>query len=609
MHKHSYHTQGFALRLWLQSLFMLLIIATISACSSSSSSDADGELVVSLTDAEGDFLTYTVDVVSLKMIKQNGAEIETLPLTTTLDFAQYVEVSEFLTTATVPSGAYKGAQIVLDYSNASITVQNEAGDAVSASAVDADGNPLGQVTVDISLNGSSEFVIAPGIPAHFTLDFDLNASNEVSLNGDSATVTVKPVLVADTLLEDPKPHRLRGLLDEVDEAAQQFTVKMRPFRHLQQRFGKLTAHVNNDTRYEIDGIAYGSDTGLTQLATLDTNSPMIVIGELQQVDDQRQFIASEVYAGSSVPWGDKDIVRGHVVARDGDLLTIRGASIVRADNSFIFNDTLQVQLDTNTKVLKQADTGSYTTDDISVGQRVTILGTFLNTTDLSMLLDADLVRMRFTSLRGQVLAVSPLAIDLQSIDLRRATIFDFSGTGIDAANDADINNYEIDTGSLTLANLQIGDPIKLRGFVTPFGTAPEDFTARTIADVKNMKANLIVGYGDGSTSAISSIDENGLQLDLSDAGKLHHLSQAGVVTDLTTLDTMPLITPEESGKGLFMISRAFATRLYVNYSNFQQALADDLANGRSVISVHAKGYYDGDQATLTARQINVRLSR
>jgi len=217
---------------WLVFIMLLsMMLFSLYGCSGTSGTESaagNSELVISLTDAEGDFLSYTVDVLSLKMQKSNGAQVEVLPLTTRLDFAQYVEVTEFLTAATVPSGHYTGAQIVLDFSNAALTVQGSNGEPITAKAQDADGNPITQMTVDISFNGERDFVIAPGIPAHITLDFDLDASNAVIVNGNEATVVVSPILVTDTMLEEPKPHRLRGLLGRVNQAENLFTVVMRP---------------------------------------------------------------------------------------------------------------------------------------------------------------------------------------------------------------------------------------------------------------------------------------------------------------------------------------------------------------------------------------------
>jgi hypothetical protein len=38
-----------------------------------------GEVVIGLTDAEGDFLSYAVDVVSIKLEKANGDTVQALP--------------------------------------------------------------------------------------------------------------------------------------------------------------------------------------------------------------------------------------------------------------------------------------------------------------------------------------------------------------------------------------------------------------------------------------------------------------------------------------------------------------------------------------------------
>ena len=65
---------------------------------------------MSLTDAAGDFLSYTVDVQSLTLARRDGTVVETLPVTTRVNFADYVEMTEFFTGATIPSGdLYGGA--------------------------------------------------------------------------------------------------------------------------------------------------------------------------------------------------------------------------------------------------------------------------------------------------------------------------------------------------------------------------------------------------------------------------------------------------------------------------------------------------------------------
>ncbi|MGB5751205.1 MAG: hypothetical protein WBM69_29825 [Desulfobacterales bacterium] len=68
---------------------------------------------------------------------------------------------------------------------------------------------------------------------------------------------------------------------------------------------------------------------------------------------------------------------------------------------------------------------------------------------------------------------STLRIDLEAIDGRRIGQFNFSGTGTDSANDADPANYEINNGAINISTMVPGTPIKVRGFATAFGHAPQ----------------------------------------------------------------------------------------------------------------------------------------
>ena len=70
--------------------------------------------MIGLTDADGDFLSYSVDVVSLTLTKADGAIVETLPMRQRVDFADLVDLTELVTAATIPNGDYVGASIRLD---------------------------------------------------------------------------------------------------------------------------------------------------------------------------------------------------------------------------------------------------------------------------------------------------------------------------------------------------------------------------------------------------------------------------------------------------------------------------------------------------------------
>lgn len=596
------------LGLLVTSLLSVTIFA--SGCSSSQGSAENGVVVISMTDAEGDFLTYAVDVTSMKLVKNNGAVVESLPETTTIDFAQYVDATEFLTAATVPSGRYASAELTLDFSNAVITVQDELGNAIAATAIDGDGLPLTTMTVVIELNGDSQFRVAPGIPAHFTIDFDLESSNEVVINGDTATVAVNPVLIADTQLKDPKPHRLRGLLGETDKNTSTFEVVMMPFLHHQHHnFGALKAHTASTTVYEINGVEYTGSAGFDALATLDKGEAVVANGILDYKN--RQYNATTVLAGSSVPWGTKDILRGSVISRDHNSLIVHGGVILRASGDYIFKENIEVLLSENTRVYKQgeADT-AHMISDISVGQRVTVLGVPAITIDDSYVLDASegSVRMYYSQVTGLINTVSPLAIDTQRINGRRSDVYDFTGTGSDPSTDADPTNYEIDTGMLPLDQLAANDPIKVRGFPKPFGQAPEDFIAKTLMDVSQVVSYMVVGYTQlGSDTAIVSADETGLQLSLDGAGLAHYLEMAGVVIDLNSLDAAPFVQPRESGEGLFVIAKRGHVNVFANYTDFVQALNNELASGVKVRGVNVFGQYDSDLNSINTIKIGVQV--
>ncbi len=104
------------------------------------------------------------------------------------------------------------------------------------------------------------------------------------------------------------------------------------------------------------------------------------------------------------PAGDSDVVTGDVVARSGDILTVKGATLVRSDGSVIFRDQVSVTLGDNTQVKKQLSSGDFSKDEISVGQRLRVFGTLTETTPGALTMDASegLVRMHLTTLRGTV---------------------------------------------------------------------------------------------------------------------------------------------------------------------------------------------------------------
>lgn len=120
-----------------------------------------GSVLIAVTDAEGDFTSYAVDVLSIALERANGSWVETLPVSTRVDFAQLTELSELLSAATLAPGDIVGGRIRLDYSNAEIYVE-AGGQIVPAEIVDANGQALTTVDVDIRLADRDRLVVTRG---------------------------------------------------------------------------------------------------------------------------------------------------------------------------------------------------------------------------------------------------------------------------------------------------------------------------------------------------------------------------------------------------------------------------------------------------------------
>src|SRR6266568_8333146 len=229
----------------------------------------EGVVAIGLTDTPGDFLTYTVDVTSLTLTKADGTFVQTLPQRTRVDFAQIVDLTEFMTGATIPAGSYVSATLNVDYTNADIQVDNGNGVPVPvapANIHDSQGVQVTTLSMSVKFDNARQLVIAPLRSSLLDLDFNLAASNLVDMSGIDPVVTVNPLLVADVNPDAPKPHRIRGPLDAVDMQAGSFTLILRPFNLLQGDHGRVAFLTDSNTTFEIDQAGFTGSAGLAALA-------------------------------------------------------------------------------------------------------------------------------------------------------------------------------------------------------------------------------------------------------------------------------------------------------------------------------------------------------
>ena len=579
-----------------------------------------GTLMVGLTDADGDFVSYSVDVLSIKLQRANGAQIETLPQTTRIDFAQLTDLSDLLSVASLAPGDFVKGSIRLDYTNADIEVQKGT-DSVKATAVDGSGNPLGVTELEVRLDGKDHLVITKGRATFLAVDFNLAASNSVDLTQTTPVVTVQPFIVASVQPVDQKDLRVRGPLVSVDTTASSYVVNVRPWFVASGDHGEITVHTSATTSFEIDGAASTGADGLKALAAEAAGTLTLAIGTLDT--STRDFTANTVFAGTSVPGEGLDAVQGNVVSRTGDTLTVKGAFAVHRDHQLDFQRTVLVTVGANTKVTKAGSTDAVDASAISVGQSIVALGTLsapasaggtMAPTPATPIAPATLdatagrVRLQPTELHGAVKTVVPgtLTLQLRSIDRLGIAMFNFAGTGSATASDADPNNYEVQTGNLSLASLSAGEAAKVIGFVTPFGSAPPDFVGATVVDHLDLPSTLGIGWGaTGTTAPFVSMSATGLVIDITNKsiGERHFILSGMQKLDILSLASGPTIAPT-TDRGMYGVWEPGHVELFEHFADFETKLAARLAAGDAITSMTAFGAYDAGSNTLTANGVS-----
>ena len=578
-----------------------------------------GAAVLTLSDAAGDFTSYTVDVTSLKLTRADGAVVETLPAKTRIDFAQLVNLTEFLTSTSIPNGDYVSATMTVDYTNAAVYVDNGTGTPVLAALVDGSGKPLTTLTLTVQLDNRNHLVVAPGRPARLALDFNLTASNSVDLTNPAVpVVTVKPLIVATVVPIDTKELRLRGTLVSTDQAASTYKINVRPFREMVDAGDPVVVHTTATTAFEINGTASVGAAGLMALAALPAGSLTVAFGTISSADES--FTAVRVLAATSVDGGPLDRLHGTVISRTGDSLLVRSGWILlhgMNDDVFSPRDVTLTIADTTVFTVAGQPTAKPTKSWPSIGSQITAFGTDGTGTGGNPTFDATSGRLRLelTSLSGVATATgsAQLTLRLQSLGERPVSVFNFAGTGQTSLMNSNPASYIVTTGTLPLTSVGVNAPLRMFGFVQPFGTAPPDFNARTLADFSAVEALLDAGFGAGSTAALASINSSGLVLNLSDPLLGNGGIRTGpVVLGLKTLASNPTLVPDTTGPDLFAIrisamGQPEEVEMFNTFTDFETALAMKLNGTVKVERIYALGHYDAASNTFTARQIAVIL--
>jgi hypothetical protein len=585
-------------------------------------------MVMTVTDAAGDFLSYQVNLVSLQLQRADGTLVETLPATTAVDFAQLVDLSEILTARQIPPGDYVAAQVTVDYSNATIMVDDGTGTGVAVKPVDATGAALGQLQLMVQLDNKNHLQINAAKTSRIGFDFNLLASNMVDLT--AKTVTVSPVLMASVAAVDNKQTRVRGEIAAVDSAGSDYTVQVDPFHdHNDDRLSPLTVHTTATTTFEINGTPFVGAAGLAQLATLPSNTIAVAFGGIDAAS--LSFTAANVLAGSSVEGGGLDHISGTVVARTGNTLTVHGAHTQDHDDAddhdgkdefMAGNSTVTIAAATAVTVQGQtAVSPAHGIAEISVGSTIDAFGSASNSGSGPAAFDASSgrVRLGLSAVQGMLTAVgtNQITIKLNSIDRLPSSLFSFAG---------DPTHYVLATGNLSLSPFSVGESLMSIGLVAPFGSTPPDFNAITLVggsqgdiddndddnDNSGKGAQMDLDWGDaGTTAPFKALDAMHLDVDVSNSniGSHHRIQVDPQDIDITALAT-DLSVVSASGMTQFAITgqHGRATDNFGSFADFEAALAQDLNGTTTALRLTADGQYDAASNTFTGRRITILLS-
>ncbi len=547
----------------------------------------NGQLQLIIRDAADDYLTYAVDIVKISLTRDDGTQIEVLPNQPRVDFVEYQTLSEFFSIQTVPQGKYTAIEFTLDYSDAEIVINDDLGNPVLASAVDSSAAPLTIYNLSVELDEREALVVAPGVPATLTLDFDLAASNTI-LTTSPAVVEVTPVLIADAQVDQNREHRVRGLLSEVLDNS--ITVDIKPFRFKEGEFGQMDMFFTDTTQYEVNGVEYTALAGIDALKAMEQDAPIVAYG--QYVSDEEQWQILNLLAGSSVPWSGQDLLRGVATAHDNNLLSVKGVVIEPEDKRARFFSESDVVTGELTKVTSWHGKGvDIPVEQLAVGSKIQVLGQWQEAEEARVFNAEDgVIRIKQSQLVAQVTQVEPLQVSLFKANSFPIDWFSW------ADNSSSPESFRIDSQSLA-PSLAVDDWLQLRGDFVKNGEV--DFTTNSIIklDLASQVATLRARSVDGE-SVVSLIDS---ELVLTEASQ-NVLKLSGTPRAVTAE-----LVPEKldfTDNGVFVVKHSAekSIQTYSTKVDLLAAITGKLEQGDLVQQLNATGNYLTATGSLVAER-------
>ena len=524
---------------------LLCAVAIFAAgCHNNNQNSGYGVAWVTLTDQPGDFSSYIVDVDSITLTRSDGAIVTALGSPETVDFTKLGDLSELWGSATIPIGTYTSANIILDYTNAVISVMvnglpqkakvvNAAGAAVTTQTINVILDPAGQLTVPTTYATTSAQRLA--------IDVNLAASTPtVNLATSPATVAVRPYLTVGVAPSDKKLIRVRGPLINSSVSLGTYTVYVRPFLDEADNLGSLSLFVDANTIYTINGVVSTGTAGITQLSESSAGTTVTAAYTTFEPTATPNATAGKfhpkyVLAGSTLEDVYTSGLEGDVVSRTGNTLKVRGPTLQlytggTTGTSIYGCSGCAYAADATVKVgpptIVTADDTTLTNlnyNSVAVGQHVVVRGIYSAPSTGVVDIDATgststntgSVRLISTHLWGSLVSsgTGSLSMNLETINNWPVSAFTFAGNGTSAATDPVAAAFTVNTGALAVPVTTVADPLWIDGLVAPFGSAPPAFDATAITSEASVPASLQVHWtGTGTKTPFSVLSPTGLTI-------------------------------------------------------------------------------------------------
>jgi hypothetical protein len=599
------------------------------------------------SDDVGQFTGYLVTIDSMVLVGKANGSVTAIAVPETIDLTKLTNFSELWATASLPVDTYTSAIITLDYNNALISVMQN-GAPVKATIKDASGATPTTVAVTVNFDPANTLTLQPTLntsnAVRLAFGIDLNGSNKIDLTTSPPTVTVKPFLSVSTTASDTKLIRVRGPLINSNVNVGTYTTVVRPFFDEVNSLGTLSIFNSASTLYSLGGTTYVGSSGLTQLSQTSAGSTETAAFTTFEPTTTGApgvnagiFHAVYVVAGSTLEDFYTSGMEGDVIARNGNVLTVRGATLfVNISQAILYEDgDSQVTVGPGTLVTADgvSTLGPLNYNSISVGQHITARGIYSRSAAGVALLDSTgsktntgSVRLQSTELYGKLVssASGTLDLNLQAINNWPASVYNFAGNGVSAAQDPSAANYVVDTGALSLPTAAPGDPMWIDGFSSPFGKAPPDFIAEAVNAEATEPATLqVIWTGTGTKTPFATLTPSSLTIDRANAafgsGQLRFGANS---VDITTLGANPTIVaaaPVPAADGLPLFSPVFSVgsgavsgtttasiQSFNEIAAFVTQLNTTLAS-TSATQFVARGFFNPAANTFTASSIDVVL--